>query len=80
YGTIDELTPFKESLINWDMSMMDRLPDYMKITLQFAYKTYTEIFTEAEKWKNLILAEFQDAEWIANKYHPNLQEYLKNCL
>ncbi|KAH9320134.1 hypothetical protein KI387_021903, partial [Taxus chinensis] len=49
YGTIDELIPFTNALINWDMSMMDQLPDYMQSSLQFAYKTYMEIFTEAEK-------------------------------
>ncbi|XP_059074596.1 sesquiterpene synthase Cad-like [Cryptomeria japonica] len=93
YGTIDELIPFREVLINWDMSMMDKLPNYMQISLRFAHQTYMEITVEAEKihgprvqewmkdyWKTLIWAEFQDAEWIAKKYHPTLSEYLKNSL
>nr|AJR21035.1 sesquiterpene synthase [Callitropsis nootkatensis] len=93
YGTIDELIPFREALINWDMSIVDQLPNYMQISLQFAHKTYMEIATEAEKihgphvqkwmedyWKTLIWAEFQDAEWIANNYHPTLIQYLKNSL
>nr|QGN65607.1 terpene synthase 1 [Taiwania cryptomerioides] len=93
YGTIDELIPFREALINWDMSIMDQLPNYMQISLQFAHKTYMDIVAEAEKiqgprarkwmkeyWTTLIWAEFQDAEWIANDYHPTLSEYLKNSL
>nr|QHZ00914.1 terpene synthase 11 [Taiwania cryptomerioides] len=93
YGTIDELIPFATALIKWDMSMMDHLPEYMKICFQFAHKTYMEIATEAEKihgphvhkwmhdnWKIVILAQLQDAEWIANDYHPSLIEYLKSAV
>ncbi|GLJ51088.1 hypothetical protein SUGI_1087570 [Cryptomeria japonica] len=93
YGIIDELIPFREALISWDMSMMDQLPDYMQTTLQFAHKTYMDIVIEAEKihgprvqqwmrdyWKTLIWAEFQDSKWIVDGYHPTLSEYLKNSL
>ncbi|GLJ38825.1 hypothetical protein SUGI_0791270 [Cryptomeria japonica] len=93
YGTIDELIHFKTTLINWDMSVMDRFPQFMQICLQFSHETYMELVDEAEKihgprarkwmqeyWTNLILAEFKDAEWIAIDYHPTLDEYLKNAL
>nr|QIB02636.1 terpene synthase [Taiwania cryptomerioides] len=93
YGTIDELIHFKIALINWDMSIVDRLPQYMQVSLQFSHKTYMELVDEAEKihgprarkwmqdyWTSLILAEWQDAEWIAKDYHPTLDEYLKNAI
>nr|QHZ00913.1 terpene synthase 10 [Taiwania cryptomerioides] len=93
YGTIDELSHFTTALIEWDMSIMDRLPEYMKTCFQFAHKTYMEIATEAEKihgpcvqkwmhdnWKTIILAQLQDAKWIANDYHPSLDEYLKSSV
>nr|I1ZHA5.1 RecName: Full=Sesquiterpene synthase Cad; AltName: Full=Beta-cadinene synthase; Short=Cf-Cad [Chamaecyparis formosensis]AFJ23663.1 beta-cadinene synthase [Chamaecyparis formosensis] len=93
YGTIDELVPFATALIKWDMSIMNHLPEYMKTCFQFAYKTYMEIATEAEKihgpcvqkwmhdtWKTIILAQLQDAEWIANNYLPSLTEYLESSV
>ncbi|GLJ39005.1 hypothetical protein SUGI_0795080 [Cryptomeria japonica] len=93
YGTINELIPFAKTLIEWDMSMMDHLPNYMKTSFQFAHKTYMDIATEAEKihgpcvhewmhdyWKSLILVQLQDVEWIANDYQPSLEEYLKSSL
>ncbi|XP_057848440.2 sesquiterpene synthase Cad-like [Cryptomeria japonica] len=93
YGTYDELIHFKEAVINWDMSMINRFPKFMQICLQFTHETYMELADEAEKihgprarkwmqeyWTNLILAEFKDAEWIATDYRPTLDEYLKNAL
>ncbi|GLJ38913.1 hypothetical protein SUGI_0793260, partial [Cryptomeria japonica] len=49
YGTYDELIHFKEAVINWDMSMMDRFPKFMQICLQFTHETYMELADEAEK-------------------------------
>ncbi|GLJ39001.1 hypothetical protein SUGI_0794980 [Cryptomeria japonica] len=33
-----------------------------------------------DNWKTTIQAQLQDAEWIANNYHPSLTEYLKSSV
>eukprot|EP01018_Ginkgo_biloba_P014922 Gb_20080 [translate_table: standard] len=49
YGTVDELGLFAEAVKRWDFSLVDSLPDYMKICFKIWYKTANELPEEAQK-------------------------------
>ncbi|XP_059068143.1 sesquiterpene synthase Cad [Cryptomeria japonica] len=91
FGTIDELKPFTTALIRWDISIIENLPNYMKIAFKFAYEIHKEIASEAETkhgpivhkyiqncWESFILSYFQEAKWIASNCTPNFEEYVSN--
>nr|UTN00749.1 acora-4(14),8-diene synthase [Chamaecyparis formosensis] len=93
YGTIDDLVYFKTALINWDISMVANLPKVMQISFQFLHETYMELVDVAETlhgtrarkwmqhyWTNLILSQWQDAQWNVDDHLPTLNQYLKNAL
>nr|QBM78437.1 germacrene A synthase [Chamaecyparis formosensis]UTN00748.1 germacrene A synthase [Chamaecyparis formosensis] len=91
YGTVDELRPFTKALIRWDSSMIDNLPDYMKLAFKFTCPIHKEIASEAERkhgsfvhkyiqscWESYISSYMEEAEWIASKHTPGFDEYLIN--
>eukprot|EP01018_Ginkgo_biloba_P010669 Gb_38829 [translate_table: standard] len=91
YGTVDELKLFTEAMKRWDFSLVDSLPDYMKICFKIWYKTTNELAGEAQKeqrrdllglfrtvWEDTTGAFLQEAEWMADEYVPTWDAYINN--
>ncbi|KAM5551570.1 hypothetical protein ABKV19_026420 [Rosa sericea] len=89
HGTYEELESFTEAIERWDISAVDRLPDYMKV----CYKALLNFFTELEEsltnkgilyrlhyaregFKVQVRAYFQEAKWFKQKYTPSMEEYM----
>eukprot|EP01018_Ginkgo_biloba_P010771 Gb_25663 [translate_table: standard] len=49
YGTVDELKLFTLAVKRWDFSVVDCLPDYMRICFKIWYKTANELAEGAQK-------------------------------
>nr|WHU05660.1 terpene synthase TPS13 [Freesia corymbosa] len=91
YGTLDELETFTEVVDRWDVTAVDRLPDYMKIyflalfntTNDAAYKILKSkglnIIPQLKRaWADLCKAYLVEAKWYHSGYMPTLEEYLDN--
>eukprot|EP01018_Ginkgo_biloba_P025693 Gb_11595 [translate_table: standard] len=91
YGTLDELKLFTEAVRRWDLSMMECLPEYMRICFRELYQTVNELACQAQKtqgremlnyirraWEIYIGAYLQEAEWIAAQHVPTWEEYIEN--
>eukprot|EP01018_Ginkgo_biloba_P025683 Gb_08211 [translate_table: standard] len=89
YGTVDELKLFTEAVRRWDLSLMERLPEYMRICFKVLYEVVNELASEAQNihgsemldyirraWEAFIGAHLQEAEWIADEYVPTMEEYI----
>ncbi|VFQ84629.1 unnamed protein product [Cuscuta campestris] len=94
YGTIPELDVYTHAVSKWDISEIDHLPDYMKIS----YKALLDIFEEdemklskegrsfavhhaKERMKELVSAYLIEAKWLSeNQHKPPIAEYLRNGL
>nr|Q675L0.1 RecName: Full=Longifolene synthase; Short=PaTPS-Lon [Picea abies]AAS47695.1 longifolene synthase [Picea abies] len=91
HGTLEQLKIFTEGVKRWDLSLVDRLPDYIKITFEFFLNTSNELIAEVAKtqerdmsayirktWERYLEAYLQEAEWIAARHVPTFDEYMKN--
>lgn len=94
YGTIEELEVYTDVIQRWDISEINRLPNYMKIS----YKAMLDLFYEykkdlskegksyavpygIERMKELVRGYFIEAKWFldGDKPKPTFDEYLKNA-
>ncbi|XP_031131123.1 vetispiradiene synthase 3-like [Ipomoea triloba] len=92
YGTLEELDVYTDVIQRWDISEIDRLPNYMKIS----YKALLELFDEDEKdlskegrsyvvqhamerMKELVRCYFIEAKWFIEGEKPVFAEYLRNA-
>eukprot|EP01018_Ginkgo_biloba_P025775 Gb_27156 [translate_table: standard] len=91
YGTPGELQLFTEAVRRWDLSMMECLPEYMRICFRVLYQTVNELACQAQKtqgremlnyirraWETFIGACLQEAEWIEAQHVPTWEEYIEN--
>eukprot|EP01018_Ginkgo_biloba_P026063 Gb_09324 [translate_table: standard] len=91
YGTVAELKLFTEAVRRWDLSMMERVPEYMRICFKALYEAVNELASQAQKtqgremlnyirraWEVYIGSYLQEAEWIADEYVPPMEEYIEN--
>eukprot|EP01018_Ginkgo_biloba_P025704 Gb_31103 [translate_table: standard] len=91
YGTLDELKRFTEAVGRWDLSMMERLPEYIRVCFKVLYEAVNELASQAQNtqgremlmyirraWEVYIGAYLQEAEWIAEEYVPTMEEYIEN--
>eukprot|EP01018_Ginkgo_biloba_P025771 Gb_19685 [translate_table: standard] len=62
YGTVDELILSQRQ---WDLSLMDRLPEYMRICFKVLYEVVNELATEAKNTRG-------------HEYVPTMEEYIDN--
>ncbi|KAK7312913.1 hypothetical protein VNO77_37155 [Canavalia gladiata] len=89
YGTIDELELFTEAIDRWDISNLDNLPDYMKLSYRSLMMIYQEIEEQMKKegrtfclnyaikeLKRVNQAQMTEARWLNNNYMPTTDEYL----
>ncbi|KAJ4965854.1 hypothetical protein NE237_017703 [Protea cynaroides] len=91
YGTLDELILFTEAVNKWEPTIIDRLPDYMKICFNALDKISNEISdkvlrehgwnptsTLRKEWASLCDAFLVEAKWFAYREEPKANDYLKN--
>ncbi|KAG6511234.1 terpene synthase 10-like [Zingiber officinale] len=91
YGTLDELQLFTDAVNRWDLTAMDKLPEYMKLCFFAIFNLVHEEGYRVMKekgldivpdlkiaWGNLCKAYFEEAKWFHHGQTPELQEYLEN--
>ncbi|KAM3282940.1 hypothetical protein P3S67_026585 [Capsicum chacoense] len=93
YGTVKELATYTDVIQRWNISEIDRLPDYMKIS----YKALLDLFEDFEKelssdgkshaidcakerMKELVRSYNIEAKWFIEGNMPTFSEYLSNGL
>ncbi|CAJ2669832.1 unnamed protein product [Trifolium pratense] len=90
YGTIDELELFTEAIERWDISCLNKLPDYMQILYKIFFDFYEGIEQQMKndgrlyvlkyykkEFKKFIQGYITEARWLNKKYQPTLEEYFR---
>ncbi|GLJ22212.1 hypothetical protein SUGI_0417450 [Cryptomeria japonica] len=90
YGKMEELIIFREAIKRCDTSLVDELPEYMKIIFKAWYEVVNETNKEATKqqgrdmlhyirkdWEKFIDALMKEREWLEAGYIPTMEEYLE---
>ncbi|KAK4356140.1 hypothetical protein RND71_025111 [Anisodus tanguticus] len=93
YGTLDELVVFTEAVDRWDVSEVDRLPNYMKPIYTILLDLFEEYQIEVKKqdrcngvyyvkeaMKEIVRSYYIEAEWFIEGKIPSFKEYLSNAL
>ncbi|XP_070035760.1 viridiflorene synthase [Nicotiana tomentosiformis] len=93
YGIVKELEVYTDAIQRWDISQIDRLPDYMKISFKALIDLYEdyekELSTDGrsyvvhyakERMKEIVRNYFVEAKWFIEGYMPPVSEYLNNAL
>ncbi|XP_038903601.1 (+)-gamma-cadinene synthase-like [Benincasa hispida] len=90
YGTFEELQVFTLAINRWDISMINLLPNYMKVY----YTTMLNLFEEIDRdiaidgtsyrahfakeaMKRQAESYFKEAEWLNKKHKPNFEAYME---
>nr|H8ZM73.1 RecName: Full=Bifunctional cis-abienol synthase, chloroplastic; AltName: Full=Diterpene synthase TPS4; Short=AbdiTPS4; Flags: Precursor [Abies balsamea]AEL99953.1 diterpene synthase TPS4 [Abies balsamea] len=92
YGSPDEIKLFSEAVKRWDLSLLEQMPDHMKICFLGLYNTVNEVAEEGRKtqghdvlgyirnlWEIQLAAFTREAEWSQGKYVPSFDEYIENA-
>ncbi|KAG5625892.1 hypothetical protein H5410_011110 [Solanum commersonii] len=93
YGVVKELEVYTDAIQRWDISQIDRLPEYMKISYEALLDLYNDYETELsndgrsdvvqyakERMKEIVRNYFVEAKWFIEGYMPPVSEYLSNAL
>jgi len=93
HGMLGELKTITEGVRRWDLSLIDDLPNNIKIACQFFFNTANELAVEVVKkqgrdmtailkdsWQRYFGSYLQEAEWITTGHAPTFNEYIKNGL
>ncbi|GFZ06548.1 terpenoid cyclases/Protein prenyltransferases superfamily protein [Actinidia rufa] len=93
YGTLEELALFTDAIERWEISALDKLPEYMKLCYQALLDIYSMIDEEMAKqggsyrvdyakseMKNLVRGYFEEAKWFHQGYVPSMEEYMQVAL
>ncbi|GFS29275.1 terpenoid cyclases/Protein prenyltransferases superfamily protein [Actinidia rufa] len=93
YGTLEELALFTDAIERWEISALDKLPEYMKLCYQALLDIYSMIDEEMAKqggsyrvdyakseMKNLVRGYFEEAKWFHQGYVPRMEEYMQVAL
>ncbi|XP_006354694.1 vetispiradiene synthase 2-like [Solanum tuberosum] len=93
YGTLDELIIFTEVVDRWDISEVDRLPNYMKpiyTSLLDLFNEYEREINEQDRFngvnyvkeamKEIVRSYYIEAEWFIEGKIPSFKDYLNNAL
>nr|QOC69158.1 bornyl diphosphate synthase [Wurfbainia longiligularis] len=91
YGTLDEVQLFTDVVDRWDLTAMDKLPDYMKLCFfglfnmvhEEGYRVMNEkgldIVPDLKRgWGNICKSYLKEAKWYHYGQIPKLEEYLEN--
>ncbi|KAL7159513.1 hypothetical protein ABFS83_01G031900 [Erythranthe nasuta] len=93
YGTIEELKVFTDAVQKWDISEIDRLPDYMKICYRVVLDLYEAFDAELspkgrsfavhyarEAMKEIATSYYIEAKWLIEGDHlPVFDEYMNQA-
>ncbi|XP_074590250.1 monoterpene synthase 7, chloroplastic-like [Curcuma longa] len=92
YGTLDELQLFTDVVDRWDLTAVDKLPEYMKLCFfalfnmvhEEGYRVMKEkglniVPNLKRTWGNQCKAYFEEAKWFHHGQTPKLKEYLENA-
>ncbi|KAL7124214.1 hypothetical protein ABFS83_14G033400 [Erythranthe nasuta] len=93
YGVIEELNIFTDAIEKWDISQIDRLPEYIKPLYTALLDLYAQFEKELvqegrsyaityakESLKELVRSYHVEAKWFIEGYLPPFNEYLDNAL
>ncbi|KAJ9671956.1 hypothetical protein PVL29_025550 [Vitis rotundifolia] len=93
YGTLEELELFTEAVGRWDISVIDQLPEYMRVCYRALLDVYSEIEEEMAKegrsyrfyyakeaMKNQVRAYYEEAQWLQAQQIPTMEEYMPVAL
>ncbi|CAA2966126.1 vetispiradiene synthase 2-like [Olea europaea subsp. europaea] len=93
YGTVEELEVFTEAIMRWDISEIDRLPEYIKPFYSALLNLYEQFDEELSKegrsyavhyakeaLKELVRTYYVEAKWFIEGYLPPFSEYMSNAL
>nr|QWV53997.1 copalyl diphosphate synthase-like 1 [Chamaecyparis formosensis] len=91
-GSTDNIMLFSEAVKRWDMSLVDRMSEEMKICFKGLYGTVNEIAEEGRKrqgrdvlpylrnlWEVQLDSYTKEAKIAQAKYMPSFQEYMENA-
>ncbi|EYU21983.1 hypothetical protein MIMGU_mgv1a023510mg [Erythranthe guttata] len=93
YGTVEELHVFTDAIQKWDISEIDRLPDYMKICYRALLDLYESFDAELspkgrsyavhyakEAAKEIVRSYYAEAKWFVKRDHlPAFDEYMRQA-
>ncbi|KAA8525634.1 hypothetical protein F0562_007484 [Nyssa sinensis] len=92
YGTLEELEIFTGAVQRWDSSIIDHLPDYMKIIYKALLNLYEDFDMEMTKqgrpyviyhakgMKELVRSYNTEAKWFIEGYIPPFDDYINIAL
>nr|XP_034914395.1 (-)-germacrene D synthase-like [Populus alba] len=93
YGTPEELELFTDAIERWEITAVDQLPEYMKVTYKALLDVYTEIeenmvseersyrvYYAKEAMKNQVRAYCLESKWFHQKHTPTMEEYMAVAL
>ncbi|XP_060186238.1 vetispiradiene synthase 3-like [Lycium barbarum] len=93
YGTLDELEVFTEAVDRWNVSEIDRLPNYMKPIYTILLDLFEEyeievkiqdrfngVYYVKEAMKEIVRSYYIEAQWFIKGKIPSFKEYLSNAL
>ncbi|XP_060186327.1 vetispiradiene synthase 2-like [Lycium barbarum] len=93
YGIVKELETYTDAIQRWDISEIDRLPDYMKISYKALLDLYEDyekelsgdgrshvVYHAKERMKEIVRNYNVEAKWFIEGYMPPVSEYLSNAL
>ncbi|RDY12565.1 putative terpene synthase 2, partial [Mucuna pruriens] len=93
HGTIEELELLTEAIERWDISCLDDLPTYMKVSYKLLIKVYEDIEKETKKegkaycvnygikeLKKVAQAYMIEARWFNSNYKPTTEEYMQTSI
>ncbi|KAM3201061.1 5-epi-aristolochene synthase 2-like isoform X1 [Capsicum annuum] len=93
YGTVKELDTYTNAIQRWDISEIDRLPDYMKISYKALLQLYEDyekelssngrshvVYHAKQRMKEIVRSYNVEARWFIKGYMPLVSEYLSNAL
>ncbi|KAF8049474.1 hypothetical protein N665_2203s0001 [Sinapis alba] len=93
YGTFEELEIFTNVVERWDVNLVGRLPEYMKICFLFLFNEINQIGYDVlrdkkrniipylkQVWTDLFKAFLTEAKWYKTGHKPSFNEYMENGL
>ncbi|NP_001311620.1 5-epi-aristolochene synthase 2-like [Capsicum annuum] len=93
YGTVKELDTYTNAIQRWDISEIDRLPDYMKISYKALLQLYEDyekelssngrshvVYHAKQRMKEIVRSYNVEARWFIKGHMPLVSEYLSNAL
>ncbi|KAL9275713.1 Valerianol synthase TPS1G-like protein [Drosera capensis] len=92
YSTFEEAQLLTNAFERWEISIVDELPDYLKIVFKFVLDIYDEFDLEMakegrpyaayyakERVKDLIRSYYLEAKWLNAGCVPTFEEYMPNA-